>query len=95
MLFRSDLGTARTPVDRFFVCNAGAAARVDAGAWRLRIDGDAAGAPVLLTFEQIAELPFVEVDAWLECAGNGRRLYEHAIDNALAVLEGRPATIVS
>ena len=73
----ADLGTARTPVDRFFVCNAGAAARVDAGAWRLRIDGDAAGAPVLLTFEQIAELPFVEVDAWLECAGNGRRLYEH------------------
>ena len=28
-------------------------------------------------------------------AAGRRRLYEHAIDNALAVLEGRPATIVS
>ena len=71
-----DLGTSRTPVDRFFVCNAGAAARVDAQRWRLRLDGDAAGRPITLDLDELRALPWVEVDAWLECAGNGRQLFE-------------------
>ena len=71
------LGGARTPVDRFFVCNAGAAARVDHDRWRLRVDGDAAERPVVLGLGDLRELPWVEVDSWLECAGNGRRLYEY------------------
>jgi DMSO/TMAO reductase YedYZ molybdopterin-dependent catalytic subunit len=72
-----DLGTTQTPVDRFFVCNAGAAARVDADRWSLRIDGDAATHSVTLTLADLQALPRVEVDAWLECAGNGRKLYEY------------------
>lgn len=71
-----DLGTDHTPVDRFFVCNAGAAARVDPDAWRLLIDGDAAGSPRTLSLADLGDLPWVEVDAWLECAGNGRGLFE-------------------
>lgn len=71
-----DLGRAQTPVDRFFVCNAGAAARVDRSRWTLALDGDAAATPVGLTFDDLCALPWVELDAWLECAGNGRRLYE-------------------
>ncbi len=72
-----DLGTGQTPVERFFVCNAGAAVRVDPDDWRLRIDGDAAESPRTLTLADLRSLPWVEVDAWLECAGNGRRLYEY------------------
>ena len=72
-----DLGREQTPVDRFFVCNAGAAARVDVSRWMLRLDGDAAGEPVALTLDELRALPRVEVDSWLECAGNGRKLYEY------------------
>lgn len=72
-----ELGVAETPVDRFFVCNAGAAARVDPQRWVLRVDGDAAGRSLSLRLGDLHELPWVEVDSWLECAGNGRRLYEY------------------
>jgi len=71
-----DLGTAQTPVDRFFVCSAGASAAVDTDEWRLTIDGDAVAAPVTLGLDDLRDLEPVELDAWIECAGNGRRLYE-------------------
>ncbi|MGB7447873.1 MAG: molybdopterin-dependent oxidoreductase [Ornithinimicrobium sp.] len=72
----SDLGRLRTPVDTFFVCSAGAVPRLDPTSWRLRIDGDAAGAPLELGLTELQALEQVSVDAWLECAGNGRRLFE-------------------
>ena len=34
-----ELGIDQTPVDRFFVCSAGAAVRFVPGEWRLTIDG--------------------------------------------------------
>ena len=49
-----------------------------------------AGHP-LLGREDVGVTPHVASST----AAGRRRLYEHAIDNALAVLEGRPATIVS
>ncbi|MEK9937228.1 MAG: NAD(P)-dependent oxidoreductase [Ilumatobacter sp.] len=49
-----------------------------------------AGHP-LLGREDVVVTPHVASST----AAGRRRLYEHAIDNALAVLEGRPATIVS
>ncbi|MEM9468126.1 MAG: molybdopterin-dependent oxidoreductase [Actinomycetota bacterium] len=72
-----DLGRQQTPTDRFFVCNAGAAARVDPETWTLRIDGDGAASPVTLRLDELRRLPWVELDAWLECAGNGRKLFEY------------------
>ncbi len=70
------LGVDQTPVDRFFVCSAGAVVRFDPGEWRLTIDGAAAGGPTTIGMDELRALPWVEIDAWLECAGNGRRLFE-------------------
>ncbi|MEM9522146.1 MAG: molybdopterin-dependent oxidoreductase [Actinomycetota bacterium] len=72
-----DLGVEQTPVERFFVCNAGPAARVDVDRWSLRLNGAGAAAPATLGVDDLRALPWVEVDAWLECAGNGRRLFEY------------------
>ena len=71
-----DLGVDRTPIDRFFVCNVDDAPIVDPTAWRLTIGGDAVGRPVTVGLDDLAALPRHEVEAWLECAGNGRRLFE-------------------
>ena len=71
-----DLGRRRTPLDRFFVCSAGDAPRIDPTTWRLRVDGEAASTPVELSVDALRALEQVTVDAWLECAGNGRRLFE-------------------
>ena len=70
-----DLGTTATPLERFFVCNAGPAPRIDASRWNLRIDGDGVGAPVDVGLADLGRLPQHHVPAWIECAGNGRRLY--------------------
>jgi DMSO/TMAO reductase YedYZ molybdopterin-dependent catalytic subunit len=72
-----DLGTEQTPVDRFFVCSGSAAPRVDAHSWSMKIDGDAAGSPLQVGLDDLMSLPSHVVDAWLECAGNGRMLYEY------------------
>lgn len=72
----ADLGRRRTPLDRFFVCSAGGVPHPDPAAWRLRVDGDAAGHTVELSVDDLRALDQVTVDAWLECAGNGRRLFE-------------------
>lgn len=71
-----DLGLDRTPIDRFFVCSAGPAPTVDPETWRLRIDGDAAATAADVSLADLRSLPQVTVVAWLECAGNGRRLFD-------------------
>lgn len=70
------LGIDATPLDRFFVCNVDDAVTVDAATWELTVGGDAAGRSVTLTIDDLRALPQHEVNAWLECAGNGRRLFE-------------------
>lgn len=77
-----DLGGGITPVERFFVCSAGPAPEVDRDEWRLTIDGDAAATPTSLSLAELLEYETHAVPAWLECAGNGRRLF-HLIDGAL------------
>ncbi len=72
---RADLGIDRTPVDHFFVCKVGDPVAPDPDGWRLRIDGDAVAASVELTRGELGELPQQQVEAWLECAGNGRGLF--------------------
>lgn len=69
-----DLGTNRTPVESFFVCS-GAPAPLPSD-WSLTLDGDAAGEVRTLTLADLEALPQQSVDSWLECAGNGRAMYE-------------------
>lgn len=71
-----DLGIDTTPVTQFFVCSAGAAPLIDPDLWRLRIDGDAVTDTVELGLADLGSLDQHTETAWLECAGNGRRLYE-------------------
>ena len=70
------LGTDRTPIDRFFVCNVDAAPSIAPDEWELTIGGDAVEGVVTVGLDQLTALPQHEVESWLECAGNGRRLFE-------------------
>lgn len=71
-----DLGTTTTSVDRFFVCTVSDAPIVSTDDWRLTICGDAVADPIELTWADVCALPMVEHTVWLECAGNGRTLFE-------------------
>lgn len=64
-----------TPVDRFFVRSHHFVPKVDPASWRLEVHGKVA-TPIKLTLEELKKLPRVELVSVLECAGNGRGLYE-------------------
>lgn len=81
------LGVDTTPIERFFVCSVGDAVAVDAGEWSLTIGGDAAERSVTLSLDDLRALPQHEVAAWLECAGNGRRLFEFVDGHVSSKLE--------
>ena len=71
----SALEAFETPVDRFFVrSHFGVPQRVPA-AWTLAIDGEVA-TPLQLTLAEVRALPSQSRAVTLECAGNGRGLYE-------------------
>lgn len=72
----TDLGLEQTPIDRFFVCSGSAVPHPNQITWAMTIDGDAAGSPIEVGLDDLMSLPNHVVDAWLECAGNGRMLYE-------------------
>jgi len=72
---RADLGIDQTPVEDFFVCKVGDSVDCDPDRWRLRIDGSGVAGSVELTLADLEELPQRRVEAWLECAGNGRGLF--------------------
>jgi DMSO/TMAO reductase YedYZ molybdopterin-dependent catalytic subunit len=63
-----------TPVEHFFVCCHGPVPVVDPGAWRLEIGG-LAGA-LSLDYAAMTALPAETRRLLLECAGNGRRLFD-------------------
>jgi DMSO/TMAO reductase YedYZ molybdopterin-dependent catalytic subunit len=73
----ADLGIEQTPVERFFVCSGSAVPDPDATTWTMTIDGDAASSPVQVGFDDLTSLASHVVDAWLECAGNGRMMYDY------------------
>lgn len=73
-----DLGVETTPIDRFFVCSASSAPVIDASTWSLAIDGDAVPRPVTLSMNELEALPHHRVESWLECAGNGRAMFNLA-----------------
>jgi DMSO/TMAO reductase YedYZ molybdopterin-dependent catalytic subunit len=64
-----------TPVERFFVRTHTYIPRVDVNAWRLTVTGKVSSA-LTLTLDDLRRLPAVDVVGVLECAGNGRGLYE-------------------
>ncbi len=67
-----------TPAERFFVRSHHYVPTMDLGAWRLQVDGEVR-TPLSLSFAEIERLPRVELAGVLECAGNGRGLFEPAV----------------
>lgn len=65
-----------TPNEKFFVCTDKSAPRVNLETYTLKIDGDGVGKPLALSYDAIMKLPTHSVTAYLECAGNGRDLFE-------------------
>ena len=61
--------------DRFFVRSNGPIPVLDAASWRLRIGGNVAN-PVSLSIDDIQRLPGKRLEAFLECAGNGRTRFD-------------------
>lgn len=67
-----------TPADRFFVRSHHYVPTVDPVSWRLQVEGEVQR-PLTLAFEEIKRLTRVELTGVLECAGNGRGLFEPAM----------------
>jgi DMSO/TMAO reductase YedYZ molybdopterin-dependent catalytic subunit len=71
----SALESFLTPNKLFYVRNHFAAPKLDAGTWRLRVEG-AVEKPLELAHAEILKLPAQTVPVTLECAGNGRAFLE-------------------
>ena len=67
--------TRITPVDRFYVRGHFDTPQVDVAAWRLTIDG-LVDQPASLSLADLERLPQHDVEAVLQCAGNGRALMQ-------------------
>lgn len=65
-----------TPNEDFFICSAGEPPAIDVADWRLRLGGDAASAAVDLSLADLEAMAQKTVPAYLECAGNHRRMYQ-------------------
>src|SRR5947208_1633935 len=64
-----------TPIDRFFVRSHHYVPDVKLEDWKLQIGGEVER-PITLTLADIKKLPKVELVGVLECAGNGRAMYD-------------------
>ena len=67
-----------TPIEHFFVRTHVYVPTVNADEWRLRVDGEVA-MPLTLSVEDLKKLPPVDLVSVVECAGNGRGLYEPSV----------------
>ena len=65
-----------TPASLFFIRNHTATPVIDAGSWRLRVEGPGVGKPLELTYDDVPALPSKSVVRYLECAGNGWIFFE-------------------
>ena len=72
-----------TPNDAFFVCSAGTTPIIDAGTWRLGIEGDAIDKPLALTYDDLLAMEQHTLPVYLECAGNHRALFETVMNEPL------------
>ena len=80
-----------TPVERFFVCNAGTTPRIDHNDYTLQITGNGISTRVTFTYDQLRRMPQRTVPAVMECAGNQRSMFRDVmgveIDKRPQVLE--------
>jgi DMSO/TMAO reductase YedYZ molybdopterin-dependent catalytic subunit len=63
------------PNANFFVRNHTRTPHIDAGTWRLRIEGSGVDSPVELTYDDIVAMGSVSETKFIECAGNGRSFF--------------------
>lgn len=66
------------PNGLFFVRNHTRTPRLEAATWRLTVTGSGITRPLELTYDDILALPARSVIRHIECAGNGRSLFEAA-----------------
>ena len=64
-----------TPAPLFFVRNNSASVDVDAGSWRLTVEGDAVATPLEISYEALRRMPGRTLVSALECAGNHRAMF--------------------
>ena len=67
-----------TPAEHFFVRTHTYVPRIAAGEWRLEVAGQVEK-PLSLTMSELRKLPRVDLISVLECAGNGRALYQPTV----------------
>ncbi len=67
-----------TPIEHFFVRTHVYVPTVNAGEWRLKVEGEVA-TPLTLSMEELKKLAPVELVSVVECAGNGRGFYEPSV----------------
>jgi DMSO/TMAO reductase YedYZ molybdopterin-dependent catalytic subunit len=71
------LRTAITPNDEFFVrYHLADIPQIDAGTWKLNLDGEGANGDLQIGLNELKKLPAFEVAAVCQCAGNRRGLFE-------------------
>ena len=70
-----DLDGLITPNRQFFVRNNSVSIGLDAGDWRLSVEGDAVSEPQELTYDDVRSLPSRTLISYLECAGNHRAMF--------------------
>ena len=73
-----------TPSRYFFVRSNSSIPELDAGSWRLSVEGDAVASPVTLSYDDLLALPSRVLTCYLECAGNHRAMFD--------IAQGRPAS---
>src|SRR6266581_5559881 len=71
----SGFGDFITPIEHFCVRTHVSVPRVDIAQWRLKVEGDVA-TPLTLSIDDLRKMPSHELVSVLECAGNGRSMYE-------------------
>ena len=71
----SGFGDFITPIEHFFVRTHVSVPRVDIAQWRLKVEGDVA-TPLTLSIDDLRKMPSHELVSVLECAGNGRSMYD-------------------
>src|SRR5690348_10232585 len=70
-----------TPIEHFFVRTHVYVPTVDVKEWRLKVEGEVA-TPLTLTIDDLKKLPAVDLVGVVECAGNGRGLFEPPVPGA-------------
>ena len=65
-----------TPIPYFFVRNNSSSVALDDATWRLHITGNGISRPLQLTYRDILALPARTIEAYLECAGNQRAMFD-------------------